>query len=48
MLVEHGLMIQTELLVFELFTVAIVDLDFSFIFQCTPLVCSACIPVPAV
>ncbi len=37
--VEHGLMFQIELLVFELFTVAIVDLSFSFNFQCCPLVC---------
>ncbi len=37
--VEHGLMIQIELLVFELFTTAIVDLSFSFNFQCCPLVC---------
>jgi hypothetical protein len=37
--VEHGLMIQIVPLVFELFTVAIVDLSFSFNFQCCPLVC---------
>ncbi len=37
--VEHGLMIQIEPLVFELFTIAIVDLSFSFNFQCCRLVC---------